>query len=130
MTQEKVKLTPEQSLALAEAIEAYPEKSFIVFGHAKGASEGQAWKGIFEPLNDVGMDELCRALYVGYEVVEPDQVVTVTSDRIQEIKLLFKIDHPEPSQSLMSAYQEGMKDALVILGVNVEGIYIKKEESE
>lgn len=125
MTQEKVKLTKEQALALSEAIEAYPEKGFIVHGHVKGAIENQDWKGIFEPLNDIGTDSLCRALYIGYEVVEPDQIVTVTEEKRADLLSVYNFRTEDPKFN--SAFGDGMQHALEVLDIHIEGITDKGE---
>lgn len=127
MTQEKAKLTQEQALALSEAIEVYPERGFIVHGHVKGAIENQDWKGIFEPLNDIGTDSLCRALYIGYEVVEPDQIVTVTAETQANIRELFK--SKSGSKQFEDGFALGVNRVLDLTGITIKGI-TDKEESE
>src|SRR5690625_4883696 len=81
---EKVKITPEQAKEIEEISEG--SQPFIVSYHAKGIL---AW----EHLSELSLDELIRALYIGYEV-EPEFKVGdwVVWDEIKIIGQLVEID--------------------------------------
>jgi hypothetical protein len=67
---EKVKLTKEQAEALEEVRKEYGNIGVLIhhcgFG---GVNWGFAW-GKGESLNELTVDEMARALYVGYEIDE------------------------------------------------------------
>src|SRR5690625_2377859 len=64
---EKVKLTQEQVEALQNRL-TFLKKSEIIRHHAVYS---EPWNGIHECLNSINLDDMIRALYIGYEV-EPE----------------------------------------------------------
>src|SRR5690554_6255011 len=80
----KVKLTSEQANALKYVLESY-YASEIVIKHARAASDEDKWIGKAESLNELTMDFLIKALYIGYEVeYTPEELVKQYYDTVKE----------------------------------------------
>lgn len=107
---DKVVLTQAQ----ADGIKSLSERSNISIIEAHQKSP-KGWIPSSSGLNGMPLDTLIRALYIGYEV-EPS---------IQE-KLLEKYTeykgHGYEHISNREAYRQGMRDALEIVPMKVEGI--------
>lgn len=67
-------------------------------------------------LNALSNDEYCRALYVGYEIIEEDQVITVTPELRKEIQDYF-LEREKDDREWMVGWRRGYKDALALLGI-------------
>jgi hypothetical protein len=78
---EKVKLTSKQATGLEHAVKLhkkgynYDGKTSIISLHASG----EEWGNECEPLNDLSLNTLIIALYIGYEVEQTEQ------EKIQEL---------------------------------------------
>lgn len=109
---EKAKLTREQAGALMEALVG-TSPADVVEAHTDSE---YAWEGPTATLNAVSLDTLCRALYVGYEIVEEDQVITVTPEIRKEIQDYF-LEREKDDREWMVGWRRGYKDALALLGI-------------
>lgn len=117
---EKARLTREQAEALDRVCQTYTAMEAIIYLHAKGATDGQEWGSYFAPLNEVGMDALCRALYVGYEIIEEEQIVTVTEEIRMNIRELFEAK--SGSKQFEDGFVLGVNRVLNLTGITVKGI--------
>jgi hypothetical protein len=100
MKMEKVMISKEEAVALENALEiSGGDKSNVVQWHAR-----DIWDGKQAPLNDLGLDEVCTALYVGYEI------------------------EPGPEEEALDYYQKNpdvapvIGDVLNILNIQIKGI--------
>lgn len=83
---EKVKLTQDQADAIEVVINRYGEDKFI-YDYSKMLHEisPAQYTGSLDPINDLALHQVAKALYIGYEV-EPEFKV---SERLEEIKELY-----------------------------------------
>ncbi len=106
---DKVVLTNAQAEAIENIKEVYSDYTFIIKSHVE---HSDGWIGKSEPLNDLNLDSLIRSLYIGYEV-----------ERTPEEELLkeyhFNKNH---SDSKWGYYADGIKAAIDILDITIEGI--------
>lgn len=119
---EKARLTKAQAGALDRACQTYTAIEAVIYLHAKGATDGQEWGSYFAPLNEVGMDALCRALYVGYEVIEEEQVVTVTEEMREGLLKALRYPMGKELEQWDEGFAAGMKSTLEQLGIAIKGI--------
>ena len=117
---EKARLTKAQAEALEHARISFGSIERIVHLHAKGANDGEEWGNIFSPLNEVGMDAFCRALYIGYETIENLQVVTVTEQTKKDIRELFASD--KGNATFEMGFSLGVTRVLQLTGITIKGI--------
>jgi hypothetical protein len=100
---EKVMISKEEAEALESALEVNGgDKSSVVHWHAQNLFDGKR-----KPLNDLDLDTLCRALYVGYEL------------------------EPSPEEQVLKIYKfyrdngfarEVIEEVLAALNVEIKGI--------
>lgn len=110
---EKARLTREQ----ADALE-YARR--IVGGQVMDVIEThvqEAWSDDkCRPLISLTTDEVCRAFYVGIEIIEEDQEVVITEKKRQEFRELQKTPIGEAD------YHDGVVDTLNFFGITIKGI--------
>lgn len=84
---EKAKLTREQERVLKSAI-ITRQPANLVQEYAKAPGFFNAAYG---SSGFMDLDTLCRALYVGYEIVEDEQTVVVTAEMLDDIRIAIEI---------------------------------------
>lgn len=111
---EKARLEQDQAEALRLLLEEDKwTKSEIIERHTSITK----WRdGIYFSLNGLEIDTLCQALYVGYDILEPDQTIVVTESLRKEIQDAFS-----EKEILISdwgiGWRRGFKDALALLEI-------------
>lgn len=106
---DKVVLTKEQAEAIENIKEVYSDYTFIIKSHVE---DSDGWFGKSEPLNDLNLDSLIRALYIGYEV-----------EQTREEKLVQEYwQHKQKDVTAWGYYADGIKAAIDILDITIEGI--------
>jgi hypothetical protein len=101
---EKVLINKEEAEALESALEINGgDKANVVAWHAANG----LWDGNRAPLNDLDLDDVCRALYVGYEV---------ETDPEEKIVDLYESYPPEGS------YRALINEVLSTLNIQIKGI--------
>lgn len=113
---EKAKLTKAQERALRSALITRKQDD-LVREYAKAPGFFEAAYG---PSASMDMDTLCRALYVGYEVIEEDQTVTVTQ-QMRDI-ISFSYNEDVGNEAIDRAYKEGVRMVLERLDIIIDGI--------
>ena len=112
----KVKLTKEQ----AKAIEIVKTNMIVSLNHELknvllGNINNREWFHEYEPLNDMDLDTLIKALYIGYEV-----------EQTPEEKVLEYYNKQDHQVSLGEQYHQGVQSGiyttLILLGITIEGI--------
>lgn len=123
---EKAKLTREQARVLEgllnEMKRAYERPEGMLIHNQVLSKVGQVtWSPSESAMEDLGVDEVCRALYVGYEIIEEDQDVVVTADMREELKKarndVLDFRRLENTADARTWYAKGIGRALEILGV-------------
>ncbi|MFJ5713157.1 hypothetical protein [Neobacillus sp. NPDC093127] len=100
---EKVVLLKQEAIALESALEMNGlDKANVVHWHAQNL-----WDGNRAPLNDLDLDTVCKALYVGYEIEEGPE---------EKIKAVYDANNHLPS------LQFGIRYTLKTLNVQIKGI--------
>lgn len=108
---EKARLTQEAADALNKLQEEGFKPEVIVARHAN-----VEWLWESGHLNELNLDQICRAVYVGVEVIEGDQVITVTPELLKEIQDYF-LERQNDDREWMVGWRRGYKDALALLGI-------------
>lgn len=110
---EKARLTREQAEALERRKEEHKtDYGYLVDVHRRHSYEDDQYVA----LNEMDTDTFCRALYVGYEVIEEDQVIVVTPELRKEIQDYF-VERQNDDREWMVGWRRGYKDALALLGI-------------
>lgn len=107
-----VRLTQEQADALI-LIMKHKTADDIVLRHSQTfIITRERWLGELDPLNDLSMDEMIRAIYFGYEIA-----------RTPEEQLLQEFEQAEARYGSESvAFKTGLQIAAEILGHKVQGV--------
>lgn len=107
-----VQLTREQAEALILIMKHKPADD-IVLRHSKTfIITRERWLGELDPLNDLSMDDMIRAIYYGYEIA-----------RTPEEQLLQEFEQAEARYGVDSvAFRTGLQMAAEILGHKVAGV--------
>lgn len=124
---EKAKLTQAQADAARELVE-FNGASLAVMIFADYLNQNRKWSDAdFVALNELDADTFFRSIYVGYEILEEEQTITITEKIREELRENF-----EPATGIgvepewTEGYQSGMKDTLQALGIIVNGINDKE----
>jgi hypothetical protein len=104
----KVTLTKPQSDALISALEdCHGDKAHIVEWHRKGV-----WSSKRKALNDLELDTIIRALYLGYEVQNPEE-------KVRE----YFLEHLLASEQKYDAgVLDGIRTTLNYLNILIKGV--------
>lgn len=108
----RVQLTQEQADALILIMNHKPADD-IVLRHSKTfIITSERWLGELDPLNDLSLDDMIRAIYYGYEIA-----------RTPEEQLLQEFEQAEARYGADSvAFKTGLQIAAEILGHKVAGV--------
>lgn len=115
---EKAKLTREQDYALKQLLEStvYAEDlGLLVARQADQISRQVGWAGFYDALDSLSIDDLCRALYVGYEIIEEDQTVVIDEhmrELLRASRREFDVDQyisNEDAETFKQGFDAGMK---------------------
>lgn len=115
---EKARLTKAQAEALDVALQHKTAEEVVEY-HA--ASE-RNWDFRRAPLSGLTTDEICRALYVGYEIIEPDHVVTVTAEMRKTLRISREAYGPDTTTAIWNKdvwYKRGFDNALDAIGIKL-----------
>lgn len=105
---EKVTLTKGQTVALDMARENL-FASEVVATHARLLTDdNDSWSGRYEPLNRLKLDEVIRALYIGYEVEQTPE------EKVFEY-YKYKLSHSPTGR-------DTTQHVLDLLGIKIKGI--------
>jgi argonaute-like protein implicated in RNA metabolism and viral defense len=115
---EKVLLSKEEAAALVSAFEiSGGDKANVIHWHSQNI-----WDGDRAPLNELDLDTVCRALYVGYEIeAGPEEKVLDYFLKGQKIKDEF-IASENPNSAYIVGNLDGVKDTLNLLNIQIKGI--------
>lgn len=108
-----VRLTQEQANALALIIKHKPADEIVLRHSQTFIITRERWLGELDPLNDLTMDDMIRALYFDYEVVKTPEEL-----------LLQEFENAEVRFGAHSgvAFRTGLQIAAEIFGHKVEGV--------
>ncbi|MGG4090613.1 hypothetical protein [Paenibacillus lautus] len=107
-----VRLTQEQADALRLVLQIQQPDEIVLSHSATFIITQNRWKDALDPLNDLTMDEMIRALYFGYEIA-----------RTPEEQLLQEFEQAEGRYGADSiAFRTGLQMAVEILGHKVQGV--------
>lgn len=118
---EKAKLTREQAHTLERAKEtAYLGENLHSLVMAQATRKYPDLK--FNILLDLDMDTFCRALYVGYEIIEEDQAVVVTAEMGEALLKAIRYPMDKSLKQWDEGFKAGAKTVLEQFGINIKGI--------
>ncbi|MFK4167659.1 hypothetical protein ACI2LM_15580 [Paenibacillus lautus] len=107
-----VQLTQEQADALILIMNHKPADEIVLLHSSMFIVTRERWRDELDPLNDLSMDEMIRAIYFGYEIA-----------RTPEEKLLQEFEQAEARFGADSmAFKTGLQMAAEILGHKVAGV--------
>ncbi|MCM3763481.1 hypothetical protein [Neobacillus niacini] len=110
---EKVMLSKEEAQALESALEiSGGVPSNVVQWHSQ-----DLWEGERSVLNDLDIDTVCRALYVGYEVEPGPEEKLLKHFQDQGV---FKKKYP--ATEYHSGHMDGIRLTLDLLNIQIKGI--------
>jgi hypothetical protein len=112
----KVRLTKEQADALERALECNEfNKSDVVDWRAKNLFSGKR-----EPLNQLSLDTLCKALYIGYELEPtPEDMILYYYERLN--KEISKCED-EVVRALMTGEKTAIHNVINFLNIKINGV--------
>lgn len=115
---EKASLTQKQAEALENATQYFQDLNEMINCHAN-----EAWSAEkHQPLLKLDYDTFCRALYIGYKIIEEDQVVTVTESMRKSIVMAFNNTMNGLNPDFEEPYAIGVRGTLDILGIKIVGV--------
>ncbi|WP_339271503.1 hypothetical protein NYE54_08370 [Paenibacillus sp. FSL K6-1330] len=107
-----VQLTQEQADALTLILKHKPADEIVLLHSSTFIVSRERWRDKLDPLNDLSMDDMIRAIYFGYEIL-----------RTPEEQLLQEFEQAEARYGADStAFKTGLQIAAGILGHKVEGV--------
>jgi hypothetical protein len=110
---EKVKVSKDQEESIRNATRDYANVATIV----RSKSRGEVFPSDYDQLNQLDLDTLIRALYIGYEVEQTPE------DKVREFfkehwdKLVDLVDQQEAKTICVTIYK-----TLDLLGIKIEGV--------
>jgi hypothetical protein len=114
----KVMLAKEEIEALESALEiSGGDKANVVQWHSTNI-----WDGKQAPLNDLDLDTVCTALYVGYEIeVGPEEKIRAYFLESEKLHTKFYKEE-NPKHLYIKGTIDGIKDTLNLLNIQIKGI--------
>lgn len=114
---EKAKLTQKQAAAINEHLEFMYDDQIMDSYVGSSFPKTMTW-GVIQSMHPA---LLARALYVGIEVLEPDETVVIEGVRKAELKEFYEQEEVNEFERGRSA---GIRLALEKLGIKVKGINV------
>lgn len=115
---EKARLTREQAELLEEAVKC----SGGYLSETVERAARKHWPDDLQAMKKIDMDLICRALYVGYEVIEEDQQITVTAEMREGLLKALRYPMGKELKQWDEGFAAGMKSTLQQLGIAIKGI--------
>lgn len=101
-------LSKEQAEALKDVLKTKELKTNVVTGHL----DVNNWRSDWSPLNDLSLDTLIRALYIGYEVEKTPEAIIWEEYQYQR----------DPNEAANDSFADGMKFVIDTLNIKIKGI--------